>query len=321
MKITAFPSSEHVHVSQTPLPPTGPHWNAALDWWLRLQDQPADLALHRELRDWLAADPAHQAAFDKVQRVWQFSGALNFATPTPCRRRRRLYGVACAASLLLATVLLVPLFFAPDWRSEKGQHLQVRLEDGSEVLLASDSAIDVHFDANMRRVVLRQGRAFFSVQPDPSRPFLVNADRLRIQVTGTRFDVARYDSQITVEVASGSVRVAGEQVRNTADLGAGQRLSLRSGAQQWQQAVLPAEAVATWRDWQLLVRDVPLRDVVEQLRPYLPGLVLLPDAELADRHVTARLDLHMPEQALQAAVEAVDGQLRTLPPYFLALTR
>lgn len=318
-KIPAHSTNGPACVSQTPPPSTDSNWETALDWWLRLQEQPADPTLRRELQGWLQADPAHRAAFDRAGRVWQLSGALDFSAATPRRHRTRLYGLACAASLLLAAVLLAPLFLAPDWQAGHGEHLQVRLEDGSQVLLASGSAIDVRFDATTRRIVLRQGRVFFEVRPDPARPFVVDAAPLRVQVTGTRFDVARYDTQVTVEVANGSVQVAGEQVLGSADLMTGQRLSLRRDARQWQQEALPLEHVAVWRDWQLLVRDRPLGDVVEQLRPYLPGVVLLPDAELAERRLSAWLDLRQPQQALQTAVSAAGGRLQAWSPYLLVL--
>lgn len=300
-----------------------PSWEAALDWWLRLQDQPGDEALQRQVRHWLDADPAHQAAFERARRVWLLGGELKFSPVTAAPRRRRARvraGLACAASLLLAVFMLPWLFATPDWQSATGEHREVRLEDGSWVTLASDSAIDVRFDAGTRRVLLRKGRAFFDVKPDPARPFVVEASPLRVRVAGTRFDVALYDSQATVEVASGSVSVSGERVDGDAALRAGQRLSLRHGAHEWRQEAVPPEQVAAWRDWQLLLHDRPLREAVEQLRPYLPGVVLMPDAALADRRLTARLDLQAPGQALLAVVEAAGGRLRAPAPYLRVLT-
>ncbi len=48
-----------------------PITDAALDWFLRLQETPDDPAAQAALRQWLERDPRHAAAFAEVERLWQ----------------------------------------------------------------------------------------------------------------------------------------------------------------------------------------------------------------------------------------------------------
>lgn len=53
---------------------------AATGWVMALHDAPDDAQLRESLAAWLAADPAHRAAFAEVRRVWLLSGLLPPAT-------------------------------------------------------------------------------------------------------------------------------------------------------------------------------------------------------------------------------------------------
>lgn len=59
------------------------------------------------------------------------------------------------------------------------------------------------------REVWLQGEAYFEVSPDTLRPFIVRSEKLRVRVTGTRFDVRAYPDEETVDVSlvSGKVYV------------------------------------------------------------------------------------------------------------------
>lgn len=53
---------------------------AALAWVMALNDAPADPQVRSALHGWLAASPAHRAAYEEARRVWQLTG---LALPLP----------------------------------------------------------------------------------------------------------------------------------------------------------------------------------------------------------------------------------------------
>lgn len=292
----------------------------ALDWLLRLAENPHDPGLQAACRHWRAADPAHERAWLAAERVWHLSGQLPAGTrdlwPTraPSRRPRRRAVLALAACLLLGlSLLLVAPAWRADHRSGTGETLALDLDDGSRLWLAPQSAVKLRFDEQRRQVTLLRGEAFFEVHREAARPFVVEVGASRVEVTGTAFDVARLDAGLSVAVAHGSVRFsdphAGER-----SLRAGDRLRYRAGEGARQDQV-PVAQVAAWRERQLVVDGLTVGEVVERLDRYHPGVILLRDSRLAGRRVTGVFDLADPLAALRAALRPHGGEVRAITPF------
>ena len=315
--------------------PGDPVWETALDWFLRVQENPADQALHDELQAWLEASPAHLRAYRKAEKVWRISGQLMSSPLLDCplpapitppgARRRWLRRMVVSGAVAACAMLLV----LPDWQgntadysSPVGEHRQVILSDGSVVELDSGSAIDVQFSADKRQVTLLRGQAFFSVKSQPQRVFQVSAEAITVTVTGTAFAVEVSPDTIDVSVANGSVNVEDQRGHGATlePLKPGQRISFLRQDQSIQRTSIPVEQIAAWRHWQMLVIDQPVSDVVARLRPYQPGLIVLNDEALGKRRITAALDLRSPRQALQAAIAPLGGHVTTLSPYVLMVS-
>ncbi|MEN8138658.1 MAG: FecR family protein [Bacteroidota bacterium] len=82
------------------------------------------------------------------------------------------------------------------------------LPDGTEITLASGSSIfyDADFDDEFRKVELK-GEAFFDVERDENRPFIIKTDRLNTEVLGTSFNIKQTDKAVKVTVVTGLVKV------------------------------------------------------------------------------------------------------------------
>jgi len=60
------------------------------------------------------------------------------------------------------------------------EHRTVTLPDGSLMDLSAKTTVAVDFRGDTRRLKLSPGEAFFRVQPDKKRPFVVNAGMLDV---------------------------------------------------------------------------------------------------------------------------------------------
>ena len=91
-----------------------------------------------------------------------------------------------------------------------GERMQVVLQDGTVVLLNSDTRLKYpqKFSLFHREVEL-SGEGYFSVAKMRNCPFVVKLDGLDIKVTGTRFNAKSYpdDQNIWVTLEEGSVRL------------------------------------------------------------------------------------------------------------------
>jgi len=93
-----------------------------------------------------------------------------------------------------------------------GQKTHVFLHDGSEVILNSGSKIeyDKYFTSDKREIHLT-GEAYFIVEKDPARPFVVKTKNLATTALGTEFNVRAYENEKTsVTLAEGKVKVVAE---------------------------------------------------------------------------------------------------------------
>ncbi len=76
------------------------------------------------------------------------------------------------------------------------------LSDGSVIALNKNSELSYPetFDEDTRQVELK-GEAFFDIEPDPEKPFIIQAGESYIRVLGTSFNVEAYADSNTVEVS------------------------------------------------------------------------------------------------------------------------
>jgi len=218
----------------------------------------ASLAEQQACHEWLAAHPNNQALYQRlleqhrqrrqpvppaeVTHEWEKLQARLQSTPSEAPERRlpdQLSWSRLAAVLLLlivATVLLWQArahFFqasAPTWTtvSAAAQRRLVHLPDGSTVWLARRSRLSYPADFGQhRRSVRIRGAAFFEVQKNPAKPFVVSTPELTVQVLGTSFQVlARANTTTEVAVATGVVVVQAGATRRR--LYPGQRLAYDS---------------------------------------------------------------------------------------------
>ncbi|MDW7554452.1 DUF4880 domain-containing protein (plasmid) [Azospirillum brasilense] len=311
----------------------------ALDWFIRLQADDADEECRQACASWCAADPRNARAWDLAQAMWAsplLTDALaataapdiaprNAAPALPLRPSRRSpplrrRAMAWAAAVLVAVGLGwaadLPLRLQADHRTATGVQERVQLADGSQVLMDTGTALATDIMGSERRTRLLRGAAFFEVTPDPARPFRITAGPAVVTVVGTAFAVRYRDDRVTVTVRHGTVDVArpdgpavrlraGEEVVVTASgIGAGHPADL--------------SAALGWVDGRLIFEDRPLREVLEELDRYYPGLILVPDS-LADRRITGNYRLDDPVRTATALAGLVRAETLRLSDALLIL--
>jgi RNA polymerase sigma factor (sigma-70 family) len=249
----------------------------------RLQgERQADIARRLQVslntveRDLMQADACLEAALLR----WRGGDAGVEAT----KRRRRALG---------ALLGMAGLGFGawPAWRMWSGRVLwqgelasatgvQRRLElpDGSLVRVDAASRVVLTYRADGREASLLQGAAFFAVERDEARPFVVDAGPVRVTVLGTRFGVEREADAVLVQVESGRVQVAHGGAGRHLQLQAGQslRVPLDGGTDAAWQAQ-PQPRPSTWREGELVFEQETLGRVVQRLVRYTPRRLLVQD--------------------------------------------
>lgn len=306
----------------------------AMGWLLTLRDFPEDAVRRRQHADWLAADARHADAWARAQRVWTLAGQSPLELPRvpmapeqesqPSRRvfatRRWLAASLAVAALVVLTALSPSLWLSwqSDYRNGQAETREVRLDDGSLLAVGANSAVRLEFSGEHRDIHLLKGQLFIEVA-DEQRPLRVLVDDVRITDIGTAFDVSLSDQHLAVAVENGAVAVAvpGQPVQS---LRAGQRLRLmRDGYGVERDELLP-QLVGAWRHGYLVVDNQRIGDVIEQLRPYAPGMILLRDPALAQLRISGSYSLSNPAAALRAMVEPFQGRVVEISPWLVLVS-
>ncbi|MAL41652.1 MAG: hypothetical protein CMO04_17455 [Thalassospira sp.] len=233
-----------------------------------------------------------------------------------------LGGLAIAASLVAAIIgPRIATEMQADHFTKTAEITTVTLADNSTVTLAPESAIKVRMDGTTRFVELLSGEAFFEVTPDPQKPFTVGADAVTVTVLGTGFDVSDTAGRSSVAVEHGLVRVENAPtvppVSELLEAGQQARVS-RDG--QVRRSTAPASQIAAWRHNQLIAQDQPLGEIVDRLRRYYTGTIVITDAELSRQTVTGVYRLDDPVSALRGMARAQKATVREITPWLLVVS-
>lgn len=303
--------------------------DAALAWISRLRADSASEADRQAFALWLHESSTHRHAMDEAESLWGDLGSMLKAQALaidPPRRRWIPSAVAVAATLLLAIGFWAPGFWTPDsdspgaqqFRTAKGERLEVSLPDGSQALLNTDTVIRVTYSEAARRVELRRGQAWFSVRENSRQPFHVDAGKTRVTALGTAFDVYRGIGATEITVTEGVVRVSemrrtGSRAPNAEILHRNQYL--RAAPSGWEVEKATEESVhnqLAWREGRLVARGMPLQELIVQLERYHATTYLLGSPGLASLAVSGVFDLDQPQSILRAIEVSLDLEARQL---------
>lgn len=301
---------------------------AAATWYVQLNAaQPSDAQL-QAWQDWLGKSQAHAQAWARVEKLQRQFGSLpaDVALPT-------LAGVRARRRAVLKTLAMLLAVGATGWavrestpaqalmaelRTGKGQRRQVRLSDGSQLELNSDSAVDVRYDGQLRALRLYRGEIMVQTASDPdARPFEVHTAEGRVRALGTRFSVRSDEGSSQVSVLQHAVEIrpvdspllmlrldAGQSVTfNPRQIGTAH--SVAPGAGAWTQGML---TVIEWR----------LADFITELRRYRPGVLRCADG-IADLRLSGAFRIDDTDTILENLSASLPVKVRYLTRYWVSI--
>lgn len=232
-----------------------------------------------------------------------------------------LLGLATAACL--SVVILRPAFMRldADYATGTAQLRSVTLADGTQVDLGPRTALDVAFAPGSRSVRLLSGEAFFKVLHNPARPFSVTAGGVQTTDIGTAFDIRISRVATDVAVREGRVRV---DDKNTSpalsqQLTAGQWIRVTADGQTVAGEDAPAD-IDAWRQGQFVARNLPVSDVVDEIRRYYHGYIVVHGRTLAAQAITGVFNTSNPVAALNVIAQSQGARLTQPLPWLAILT-
>ncbi|WP_085706748.1 FecR domain-containing protein [Pseudomonas sp. B35(2017)] len=293
----------------------------ALDWIIALGSP--DEEQTRQFHAWLAADPRNAEAFAKAQAIWdgpQVAQCAQALAAKPqkvtvlTRLRPHWKPLATAAVLVLGLFSFsnLPMRLQADHLTVVGERQRLQLEDGSKVLLNTNSAFSSTINDRQRVARLYQGEAFFEIAANRSQPLEIDAGPVKASVHDTAFAVRYLDGVAQVRVQRGDVdlRATGDDAR--VRLSAGE--SIRIGPNGFDRpAKQDAATDLAWVQGRLIFENCPLSQVLAELRRYYPGWIINTNEQLADVAVTGNYRLDQPLDVVRSLAHITSARLKEFP--------
>ncbi|CAI8967701.1 FecR family protein [Pseudomonas serboccidentalis] len=293
----------------------------ALDWLIVLGS--ADEEQTRQFHAWLAADPLNAEAFAKAQAIWDGPQVVQCAQrlaakPAKVTLLKRLRPhwkpLATAAVLILGLFSFsnLPMRLQADHLTVVGERQRLQLEDGSKVLLNTNSAFSSTINERQRVARLYQGEAFFEIAANRGQPLEIDAGPVQASVRDTAFAVRYLDGVAQVNVQRGDVDLRATHNDARVRLSAGE--SIRIGPNGFDRpAKLDAATDLAWVQGRLVFENCPLNQVLAELRRYYPGWIINTNEQLADVNVTGNYRLDQPLDVVRSLAHITSARLQEYP--------
>ncbi|WP_348648729.1 FecR domain-containing protein [Roseateles oligotrophus] len=338
--MTTAPPSPGASTSGPDAAPSAELLQTAARWFVQLASGEATDADRQRWQAWRAADPRHEAAWQRAQAVTApfahippAQTGVSVAALEKQQGRRAARRQALKSLGGLAGLFCAGWFGWQGWRSSDasadaltavGEQRDLLLADGSQLRLDTDTAIDVAFSASERLIHLRRGRVLITTakpkgegdgdQPPP--PFWVETAEGRVRALGTRFAVRQDAGSTHVAVMEARVAIHAGALGHfgfapTAEavatddapiLAAGEAAHFNRLGLLGRSAARSADSA--WARGMLVADDLPLADFVAELARYRTSPLLCDPAVRALR-ISGTYPLTDTDKALAALARAL----------------
>lgn len=277
----------------------------------------------KKVEAWRDESPVNRAIFEDSKKVWEqlqllkdmkkfkAEAALDQVHKKIARKTRNTFAEIFRR---VAAILLLPLVGATLWlalekvnsdsapevwntlETPAGMRSSFTLPDGSVVWLNSSTRLSYPMKFGNERVVRLDGEAYFSVFQDKQKPFVVDAGKIGISVTGTEFKASNYPNEKLTEIVlvTGSVRLFDKgpegQERTLTGLKPGERFCYDTENNEIHIDHVDVGKYLGWKDGILVFRDDPMQEVVRRLNRWFNVNIQLTGPELEDYVYTATFE-------------------------------
>lgn len=299
----------------------------AADWFALLSQRRVANSDVMAFAEW-RRKPGNAAAYERIEAMWKAAETLagdadlqettrQARTPVapPERARAMVSGLfkplgAAAALVLAFAVGVLWVTNRPDIvTTAVGEQRTVRLEDGSQVTLDTGSRIEVRLREDQRTVLLLDGQAYFDVEGDPDRPFVVRAGEASVTAVGTLFSVRRMEEGVKVVLVEGRVSITDRPAASrTWTLAPGEQIVTAARRPEVQPADI--DEATSWTSGRLTFRRTPVAAAVAEMNRYTETPIVLRSTRVSSIPMDGVFDVGDQDGLVAALAELYDLSAR-----------
>jgi ferric-dicitrate binding protein FerR (iron transport regulator) len=133
------------------------------------------------------------------------------------------------------------------------------------------------------------GEAYFKVQEDKKKPFIVKNGGFRVEALGTAFNLCAYseDQKFLATLEEGKIKVSENSVGQSLVAVPGEQIRFLVREKQFDKEEVEVRNVVAWKDGRLIFDQTPFFDVVSTLSRWFNVDIKLVDPSVANYRYTA----------------------------------
>ena len=303
----------------------------AAEWFAVMGDETVSESEKNDWQQWLNHSDQNKQAWRKVEEIdRQFNGlplvasraALSTSKKSQISRRHALKVlgfsfVACGSLWQVAR--------SQQWNAQystvRGEISQFTLEDGSQLWLNTNSAVDVVYSSTLRRIILHSGEIYIETAQDTlvnKRPLVVDTEMSRLKALGTRFNVREYENKTLLSVSEGAVEIglktSSDEHFNTQQIDAGQQAYFNENNIEAASELEPL----SWTKGSILANNMRLDDFVDELNRYYNGHLSL-DPVVADLRLVGAYPVNDIERIFSALEKTLPVTVSHTLPWWVRI--
>lgn len=259
---------------------------------------------YTQIKDLWESSLSNASRIAQTQREWERFNRRIAAYPKKTEKRYKIVSwsrvaAVLAVGLLIANLLVQnfkteePVFFTSI--APKGSVAQTILPDGTMIYLNSGSEIKYNVTANTKqRDAYINGEAWFDVEKDKNRPFVVHTPYYDVKVLGTQFNVKTYEDEelIVTTLEEGSILIlASEKLKLKEDivLKPGEQVLFNKVERKIYKTKVDTRVYTSWRKNKLIFLDMTFGELVKLLERKYGVEIDVIDSSILDEHYSGTI--------------------------------
>ena len=295
------------------------------------------------LFSWIELDIANKKQFEDYKKAWNFSekgfdaevlsididdewtkfnsqissktSAKVISLEQPKKKKWSIIQIAAAIAAVFVIGIGVLYLFNPQSNELVAENkiVESNLPDGSLISLNTFSELEYSQNFNKKtRDVKLKGEAFFKIEHNPKKPFIINTGALKIEVVGTSFNVnAKSDKgDIEVIVETGIVAIYTKQDKSdSVMLHAGDKAYFSGKEKDIQKKVNEDVNYLAWKTKKLDFDEDELQSIVKTLSKTYNTQIVIKNPAIKKCTLTNEFDGQSLESILKVLEETLDLQI------------
>lgn len=278
----------------------------AAEWLTRIDNGELSDRDKLALTSWYQSSPEHKRIWEAACKLKHEFSNLPEELSKPVLDRQRLDRRSVLKSLV-GIGLVIPTSWVlvkekpwqnslAQYKSEVGKRQTLSLEDGSELILNTGTALDVKFTSTNRLIKLYEGEIFVRTGKDTIRPFSVSTDLGDVKALGTEFAIRKLSDSVRVSVNWHSVQVSPSKSNISQRVNDGQACTFDANTI----SPLAKKDVNdfAWTRGEIIVENWRIDKFIHELNRYRPG-ILRCDPNIGHLKVSGVFQTDRTDQALE----------------------